>query len=154
MLVGIDPAPQVGEGRHPMTHLVQKKSSEAFEEVRQILQRQGCAAFDLILIDGDHSYEEALVDLLTYSRLLSPGGVIYWDDARYNSVVRELKRVPRLRRHFELFGFGLEQDPVYDACWIGLKEGRIPDSVSVEALKPRGLERTWVRVLHKLSGKR
>lgn len=167
LLVGIDPmtkplalirsgggAQDLPAFHHPRTVLIQKRSSEAAEDVRRVLKEHALDGFDLIVIDGDHSYEAALGDLLTYSGFLQADGAIYWDDARHNSVVRELKIVPRLKRRFELFGFGLENDPSYDACWIALRGPAAASEISPERLRPRWVERGAARLLHKLSGAR
>lgn len=43
-----------------------------------------------VFVDGDHSYEETLNDLLLAQRLLCNGGVIYIDDATLPSVKKAL----------------------------------------------------------------
>ena len=50
-------------------------SDEVFAQVQSF-----CSSFDLILIDGDHSYEGVERDFLMYRRLLSERGVILFHD--------------------------------------------------------------------------
>ncbi len=145
LLVGIDPMTKpiqlIREGLpyarvptfdHPNTRLISRKSSEAYPEARALLNERGLPGFDVIVVDGDHSFDTAYQDLIRFSHLLTPQGVIYWDDATHNEVVRALKGVPLLRRHFEVFGFGLESDERYDACWIALREGVPPPGFLLE----------------------
>lgn len=47
---------------------------------RQVLPRLEGKAFDLILVDGDHSYEGATYDLYQARRLIKPGGAIVVHD--------------------------------------------------------------------------
>ncbi len=55
--------------------LVPRRSDEAFDEFR----RDG-STFDLILIDGDHGYEQVLRDLENALRCLTPEGVVLMHD--------------------------------------------------------------------------
>jgi hypothetical protein len=47
----------------------------------QVIEQVKSREFDLIYIDGDHSYEVALSDIHTYSPLLRKGGYLIVDDA-------------------------------------------------------------------------
>ncbi len=44
------------------------------------LPKISCKRFDLINIDGDHSYNGALTDLRNAWKLLKPGGILVFDD--------------------------------------------------------------------------
>jgi predicted O-methyltransferase YrrM len=50
------------------------------EDSRRLKEHVAEETFDLILVDGDHSYEGCRSDILTCYELLSPGGVIMIDD--------------------------------------------------------------------------
>ncbi len=41
-------------------------------------------SFDLIYIDGDHTRDAVLIDSLLAWKLLRPGGVLIWDDYKWN----------------------------------------------------------------------
>ena len=50
------------------------------EEQARALGRRGPRAFDLVVVDGDHSAAGALLDLLDAEPLLAPGGALLFDD--------------------------------------------------------------------------
>ena len=45
-----------------------------------VLPELKASSFDLIFIDGGHSYETCLQDILNAQRLIAPGGAIFLDD--------------------------------------------------------------------------
>ena len=53
-------------------------------------------AFDMVFVDGDHSYKGVMLDTLLARRVLSEDGVICWHDAnpkpKYQSVREYLER--------------------------------------------------------------
>jgi hypothetical protein len=65
--------------------------------------------FDLIYIDGDHSYEGALADIRNYSALIQKGGYLVMDDASYflegSSFWKGHKEVSRACEIIEGLGF-------------------------------------------------
>jgi len=64
------------------------------------------APFDIVYIDGDHSYDATVSDIVIYGQLLRPGGFLVVDDA---SNFKNLPKVP---------------DPVHQApvLWAGYEE--------------------------------
>ncbi len=50
------------------------------DDSRRLMHYVSGETFDLILVDGDHSYEGCLADLTTCSALMAPGGVLMVDD--------------------------------------------------------------------------
>lgn len=57
--------------------------------------------FDLILIDGNHLFDYAFVDLYYSSRLLVPGGFVVLDDSDMPSIRKLVQFVLRNFRHLE-----------------------------------------------------
>lgn len=64
--------------------LIRKNSHEALEEVEG-------KTFDLLILDGDHSYEGTLRDFMDYSPLVRPGGLIVIHDILGNEDVPEIE---------------------------------------------------------------
>jgi len=82
-----------GSGRGNFDHIIELLKEKGFEgEVvfltgySQILvpQLKGKIKFDLILVDGNHSYRAAWVDLHSSWDLLNPGGHMIMDDIMHN----------------------------------------------------------------------
>ncbi|MBD2603574.1 class I SAM-dependent methyltransferase [Scytonema hofmannii FACHB-248] len=63
------------------TYIEQKNSPEAIIEAAQI-----AGPFDFILVDGDHTYDHALIDIMLAIPYLSRGGYILVDDAAHSQV--------------------------------------------------------------------
>lgn len=82
-----------------------KGDSLSTEVVEQVADRQ----YDLVLIDGDHSYEGVSGDFQRYWPLVKPGGFLLIDDygaPSWPSVTRfvdELKSDPQFDREIEVF---------------------------------------------------
>ena len=57
---------------------IDKKSSDAFPNIDD--------QFDLIFIDGWHTFDNVMVDIFYSINLLKPGGYIILDDADFPSV--------------------------------------------------------------------
>src|SRR5262249_30840444 len=88
------------------------------EKIRQLRGRSETFDFgpyrgsiDLVLIDADHRYEAVRRDTATALELLRPGGVIVWDDYRWEpchsecaGVTRWLNEFPRTHRCHQLAG--------------------------------------------------
>ena len=55
-----------------------------------IFKHHGILA-DLIYIDGSHEYEDVRLDVASYLPLLSPGGVLFGDDADWHSVITAVR---------------------------------------------------------------
>jgi predicted O-methyltransferase YrrM len=51
----------------------------------KILSHLGVRA-DLIYIDGSHEYEDVKLDIVSYQGLLTPGGIMFGDDIRWEGV--------------------------------------------------------------------
>ena len=54
-------------------------------------------SIDLVLVDAGHSYENARADTMTALSLLSPGGIVVWDDYMpgWPGVVRAVDELPQ-----------------------------------------------------------
>lgn len=66
------------------------------EEAALHLHSQDALKFDMIFIDGDHSYESVKNDILTWRRWLAPGGLLCGHDfssAFTQTVVKAVKEV-------------------------------------------------------------
>jgi predicted O-methyltransferase YrrM len=52
--------------------------------------------FELVLVDGNHSYEGVKIDTAAAFELVAPGGIVLWDDVHptFSGVVRALKERP------------------------------------------------------------
>lgn len=48
-----------------------------------VIAEIGAESFDIVYIDGDHSYDVALADLKNYGPLVAPGGYLVIDDAAF-----------------------------------------------------------------------
>ena len=57
---------------------------QGFSNDPLILEKLVNEKYDLIYIDGDHSYEGALNDIISYSNKLNTGGILVIDDASCN----------------------------------------------------------------------
>lgn len=58
------------------------------------------AKFDLIFVDGSHTYDDALADSRLALQLIHPNGFIVWHDYRLNIPVTHRIRVPEALDHF------------------------------------------------------
>jgi len=84
--------------------VVQLKSSDAFETLRD-------RSFDLIYIDGNHSYDPAKLDMMDYQHLLKPDGVFCGHDyhPRFPGVIDAAKEV------FGVDGFEVKEN---SSIWV------------------------------------
>lgn len=62
VIVGVDPAPQVPPGRRPPKARVLPETSDEFFEKRSLSDVTGGRPFDLVFIDGLHTFEQTLAD--------------------------------------------------------------------------------------------
>jgi hypothetical protein len=80
---------------------------KGFSNESEVIGRVEKTEFDLIYIDGDHSYEGARFDILTYAPLIRDGGYLVMDDAAFflpgnsywkgfESVSRAVEEIPGL----------------------------------------------------------
>lgn len=77
-----------GTGRGNANHIKKLLKEVGFEGKLMIFNESShvalpkitCKRFDLINIDGDHSYNGALTDLRNAWKLLNPGGILVFDD--------------------------------------------------------------------------
>ena len=106
--VSVDPWAAIGR-RHPQWQMDQvarrarNNLAPWIDAGRLDLRRQdsrvywqentGEAQFNLIYVDGDHTYEGCLTDSVNAWRLLEPGGVIIWDD--YHKAHLSFPHVPQ-----------------------------------------------------------
>jgi predicted O-methyltransferase YrrM len=63
-------------------------------------------SYDLVLVDGDHSEEASMKDLVNAYRILKPGGYLLFDDIDH-------RQHPYLRRIFTSFWTKAEAEHVY-----------------------------------------
>ncbi len=85
LIVGIDPLTKMPESKtishpifaHPNVHLIRKSSHTAVEDLKEIL---GGKTVDILVIDGDHTYDGALKDFILYLPMVSIDGLIWYDD--------------------------------------------------------------------------
>jgi predicted O-methyltransferase YrrM len=68
---------------HKNHKLIQKKSYEALP---LLLQKYGEESFDLIFIDGWHTFDYTLIDFFYADKLLKINGIIIIDDALHSGV--------------------------------------------------------------------
>lgn len=89
--------------------------------------KEAGSLFDLIFIDGDHSYLGALRDVEVASPLLRSGGYLLFHDAHYAEVHRAIEEA---LKHFSFLDCGLlsvEENPILEAssgrkvAWGGLR---------------------------------
>ena len=70
---GVDPFPKSRiKNQYSEIKIVKKTSDEFFAENKEI--------FDLIFVDGMHTFEQSYIDLINSIKCLAPGGVILLDD--------------------------------------------------------------------------
>jgi len=100
--VGLDNLTRAGLHTH-MQHI-----SEASETVLPRLVQQG-QVFDLIFIDGNHSFEHVFVDAFYSERLLKEGGILYFDDNNWPGVHKAISYFYRNRSHV----FEIIETPTY-----------------------------------------
>jgi len=74
-VIGIDPSPSVGF--RPNTVIASATSDEFF---KLEVNREKCRGFDLALIDGDHSFDQALRDFQNLEALAKPTSIICLHD--------------------------------------------------------------------------
>lgn len=77
-------------------HPLSTKIVQCASNLEEILPTLAPKSFDLIFIDGDHSYAGVLSDSLAALSLIRPGGVICWHDYMFrfrHDVVRALDQV-------------------------------------------------------------
>ncbi|MES2569172.1 MAG: class I SAM-dependent methyltransferase [Verrucomicrobiota bacterium] len=69
-----------------------------FSEAEPVLLEE--EKFDLIFVDGSHTYTDALADSRLALKIVRPDGVIVWHDYRANIPVTHRIRVPEALDHF------------------------------------------------------
>jgi predicted O-methyltransferase YrrM len=57
--------------------------NKGFSTDPEIIRKFSTAKVDLLYIDGDHSYEGALSDIINYSERINKGGYLVMDDASF-----------------------------------------------------------------------
>ena len=93
-VVGIDNNPEALVFRD--FHFIEGDSQDP--ATRDVLLQEGYTLFDLIFIDGDHSYRGVRKDYELYGPLIRPGGIIAFHD-----ITRTLEEFPgiEVRRFFD-----------------------------------------------------
>ena len=76
--------------------------------------------FDLFVVDGDHRYTAALVDLLNCARFAAPGAVILVDDSTQPAVFHAVKDFLALRPDWQEIG-GAFTDQCGDAAFASMR---------------------------------
>jgi len=66
----------------PFGSRVEKLKTSSKDGLRRLAEQR--RRFDLAYIDGSHTYDDVLADSVAVWPLIEPGGVIIWDDYRYN----------------------------------------------------------------------
>ncbi len=77
----------------------------------QLAQKQP-NSFDLILIDGWHTFDHVLTDIFYSNRLLKTGGLLILDDCRFPSIAKAAKylsKFPSYKIHSETDGHNLSR---------------------------------------------
>jgi len=62
------------------TRLIPKTSDEAFDLLFNVVPYAEADKFDVVFIDGDHSYHQVMRDIKNYSQLLKQGGLLIIHD--------------------------------------------------------------------------
>lgn len=138
IIVGIDPLEKPPESKtvshsifiHDNVHLLRKKSQEAVEDLKEIL---GESLIDLIVVDGDHTYDGAINDFVSYLPMMRVGGLMWFDDIAHE---------PGVSKAWEEIKDGLLLGGVEYKCWdwgIGEIEGGKKDSQG-----RIGIDGSWV----------
>lgn len=78
--------------------LIQKKSYIALPE---LIEKYGEKSFDMIFIDGWHTFDYTLVDVFYADKLVKVGGYIIVDDVLHFSVKQSIKYIDKNYRHFK-----------------------------------------------------
>lgn len=94
LIIGVDPLESPPESytiknkifKKSNVHLVRKKSESAIEDVMCLLADR---KIDLLIIDGDHTYEGSKADFLNYGPLVNKGGFIWLDDIAHEPGVKK-----------------------------------------------------------------
>jgi predicted O-methyltransferase YrrM len=108
-LISIDPYINWPTGRRVALHQIARAGlSNAHEHLDEpsyvglprILDR-GLKA-DFIYIVGNHDYDYAFTDFFLSDKLISPGGVIAFNDCGWRSVFKVIRHIKRLREYEEI----------------------------------------------------
>ncbi len=82
----------------------------SFDQALEEFRREG-QSFDLVFIDGDHSYEGTLRYFTTLKELVHPGTLLIFDDIHWSEGMEaawmQIKRDPEVRLTLDMFRFGL-----------------------------------------------
>ena len=113
LVVGIDPLEGTPEKytvedpklngifKETNVRLIRKRSQEAVDDLKGLLDGGGYSGVDLLVIDGDHSEEASAFDFINYLPLVNKDGLVWLDDivAHENSVGRTWQQI-KTRRIF------------------------------------------------------
>jgi predicted O-methyltransferase YrrM len=108
---------------------------EASELALPALLENGSANFDLVFIDGFHTFDHALLDCFYATRLLRTGGLLVIDDASLPSVGRLLNY--------------LRSYPCYEEIGAaGLRKRKLPVRILAAAMRALAPPRLWRKLLN------
>ncbi len=99
VLVDDNKHPKAGLRADILKHVPAHEIIGRSAEVDSVASAAALSPYDVIVIDGDHSYAAAKIDVLLYSPMLRPGGFLVLHDSALSEVgvarvVRELKADP------------------------------------------------------------
>ena len=82
-------------GDNSAFHFIEDRSDRAATDLAREKQ-----CFDIVFVDGNHRYDDVLVDFYLYSQLVSNGGLIIFDDMWMSSVKSAVEFIRTNRRDF------------------------------------------------------
>ena len=77
------------------------------EEYSKIFFKNTNKTFDLVFIDGDHSYEGTMIDLIGANKILKKNGLLIIDDVLHQDVKKALNNFLKKNDNFEKINFDL-----------------------------------------------
>ena len=101
--------------------------------------------FDLVFVDGRHTFDQALLDCFYATKLLSVGGVLIIDDADWPALRRVVSHFATYPCYTVIGGTGLSRQrslPERLARWVAQ---RFPERMGRRYLSPRIADRLWTR---------
>ena len=111
-------------GHAATVRLVEKKSIFALPELLGDIARYGEECFDLVFIDGAHTFDDVMVDCAVAVRLVRPGGAIVLDDVN-PSLPGVLRAANYLRRNYALCLALVEDSPLCATAAVFIKSASL-----------------------------
>lgn len=84
----------------------------SYDVLPTLLREEGDGTYDLVFIDGNHTFDFALVDFFYADRLLRPGGVVALDDLWMPSIRRLASFILRNRAYTLVEADGADRTPL------------------------------------------